>query len=229
MYKKTINIIKHTLMLLILFHLIGCSISNNEWKILFDGKNTDQWRGFDKDYFPDASWKIENNTLKTVVGVASTVDIITKEKYQNFELELDWKISKGGNSGIFYFVSESQNYIWQTAPEMQVLDNQYHPDGNNPLTSAGSLFALIAPLDNKVNLVGEFNQTKIKVVDKKVEHWLNGMKIIEYIYQSDAMWNLVEKSKFRDMPHFGKSTTGHIGLQHHGEEVWYRNIRIRKL
>ena len=117
MYKKTINIIKHTLMLLILFHLIGCSISNNEWKILFDGKNTDQWRGFNKDYFPNASWKIENNTLKTVMGVASTVDIITKEKYQNFELELDWKISKGGNSGIFYFVSESQNYIWQTAPE----------------------------------------------------------------------------------------------------------------
>jgi hypothetical protein len=110
---------------LILVNLIGCSSSVNEWKILFDGKNTDQWKGFNKDYFPDDNWKIENNSLKTVPGLKNTVDIITKEKYQNFELELEWKVSKEGNSGIFYFASESQNYIWQSAPEMQVLDNDW--------------------------------------------------------------------------------------------------------
>jgi hypothetical protein len=214
---------------LILVNLIGCSSSVNEWKILFDGKNTDQWKGFNKDYFPDDNWKIENNSLKTVPGLKNTVDIITKEKYQNFELELEWKVSKEGNSGIFYFASESQNYIWQSAPEMQVLDNDNHPDGKDPLTSAGSLFALIAPTNGKPNSIGKFNRSKIKVLKYKVEHWLNGVKIVEYIYQSDAMWELVDKSKFKDMPFFGKSTIGHIGLQHHGEEVWYRNIRIRKL
>ena len=112
---------------------------------------------------------------------------------------------------------------------MQVLDNDNHPDGENPLTSAGSLFALIAPNNGKTKSVGKYNKAKIKVLKNRVEHWLNGVKILEYVYQSNAMWELVDKSKFKDMPYFAKATTGHIGLQHHGEEVWYRNIRIRKL
>ena len=214
---------------LILIYKMGCTTSMNEWQILFDGKNTDQWKGFNKKDFPDDNWKIENNTLKTIPREKNTIDIITKEQYQNFELELEWKVSKAGNSGIFYFASESQDYIWQSAPEMQVLDNDNHPDGKTPLTSAGSLFALIAPNNIKTKSVGKFNNAKIKVLNNKVEHWLNGEKVLEYIYQSDEMWDLVNNSKFKDMPYFGKSSIGHIGLQHHGEEVWYKNIRIRKL
>ena len=226
---RKMNLLKLITLPLILVHFMVCSSSTNDWQILFDGKNTEQWRGFGKENFPDDNWKIENNTLKTIPGLKNTVDIITKERYQNFELELEWKVSKAGNSGIFYFASESQNYIWQSAPEMQVLDNDNHPDGKNLLTSAGSLFALIAPNNGKTKSAGKFNKAKIKVLKNRVEHWLNDVKIVEYVYQSNAMWELVDKSKFKDMPYFGKSTIGHIGLQHHGEEVWYRNIRIREL
>jgi len=223
------NLLKLITLSLILTYFMGCSSSTNKWQVLFDGKNTEHWRGFGKEDFPNDNWEVENNTLKTIPGLKNTLDIITKEKYQNFELELEWKVSKAGNSGIFYFASESQSYIWQSAPEMQVLDNDNHPDGKNPLTSAGSLFALIAPNNGKTKSVGKFNKAKIKVLKNRVEHWLNGEKILEYVYQSNAMWELVAKSKFKDMPYFGKTTIGHIGLQHHGEEVWYRNIRIRKL
>jgi len=226
---RKINLLKLITLSLILTYFMGCSSSTNKWQVLFDGKNTEHWRGFGKEDFPNDNWKVENNTLKTIPGLKNTLDIITKEKYQNFELELEWKVSKAGNSGIFYFASESQSYIWQSAPEMQVLDNDNHPDGKNPLTSAGSLFALIAPNKGKTKSVGKFNKAKIKVLKNRVEHWLNGEKILEYVYQSNAMWELVAKSKFKDMPYFSKTTIGHIGLQHHGEEVWYRNIRIRKL
>ena len=226
---RKMNLLKLITLSLILTYFMGCSSSTNKWQVLFDGKNTEHWRGFGKEDFPNDNWKVENNTLKTIPRLKNTIDIITKEKYQNFELELEWKVSKAGNSGIFYFASESQNYIWQSAPEMQVLDNDNHPDGKNPLTSAGSLFALIAPNNSKTKSVGKYNKVKIKVLKNRVEHWLNGVKIVEYIYQSNTMWELVDKSKFKDMPYFGKTAVGHIGLQHHGEEVWYRNIRIRKL
>jgi hypothetical protein len=112
---------------------------------------------------------------------------------------------------------------------MQVLDDKKHSDGKNKLTSAGALYAMIAPPKSVVNPVGEFNKVRIKVKDNHVEHWLNGTKVVEYEYQSDDMWALVAKSKFKTMPLFAKASAGHIGLQHHGEEVWYRNVRIRKL
>jgi len=149
--------------------------------------------------------------------------------YKDFELILEWKVSPVGNSGIFYFATEKGNYIWQTAPEMQVLDNSRHPDGKSPLTSAGSLFALIAPVEDVSKKVGEFNEARIVAEKNHIEHWLNGKKILEYDYDSDSIKDLIAKSKFTSMPLFAKENVGHIGLQHHGEEVWYRNIRIRKL
>lgn len=112
---------------------------------------------------------------------------------------------------------------------MQVLDNDRHPDGKNPLTSAGSLFALIAPSEDVSKKVGEFNEARIVAKKNHIEHWLNGKKILEYDYNSDSIKGLISKSKFASMPLFAKENIGHIGLQHHGEEIWYRNIRIRKL
>ena len=112
------------------------------------------------------------------------VDLISEEVYENFELELEWKVAQGGNSGIFYYATEEGDYIWQSAPEMQVLDNNVHVDGKNTLTSAGALYALIAPTKDVVKPVGKFNKVRIKVFNGKVEHWLNGVKIVDYIYQS---------------------------------------------
>ena len=205
--------------------MIGCS-SNAEWTVLFDGKIVKGLRGYKQSGFPD-SWEIVDETLKTIPGHG--VDLISEEVYKNFELELEWKVPEGGNSGIFYFATEEGDNIWQSAPEMQVLDDEKHTDGENTLTSAGSLYAMIAPSAIVVKPVGSFNQVKIKVKDNHVEHWLNGTKIVEYIYGSDMMWDLVAKSKFSTMPQFAKASEGHIGLQGDHGVIWYKNIRIRRL
>ena len=211
--------------LFITLFIIGCS-SNNDWTVLFDGETVTGLRGYKQVGFPN-SWEIVDGTLKTIPGYG--VDLISVDIYSNFELELEWKVPEGGNSGIFYFATEEGDYIWQSAPEMQVLDDKKHSDGKNTLTSAGALYAMIAPPKSVVNPVGEFNQVRIKVKDNHVEHWLNGTKVVEYEYQSDAMWDLVAKSKFNTMPLFAKASEGHIGIQGDHGEIWYRNIRIRKL
>jgi len=211
--------------LFITLFIIGCS-SNNDWTVLFDGERVTGLRGYKEVGFPN-SWEIVDGTLKTIPGYG--VDLISVDIYNNFELELEWKVPEGGNSGIFYFATEEGDYIWQSAPEMQVLDDKKHSDGKNTLTSAGALYAMIAPTKSVVNSVGEFNQVRIKVKDNHVEHWLNGTKVVEYEYQSDAMWDLVAKSKFNTMPLFAKASEGHIGIQGDHGEIWYRNIRIRKL
>ena len=216
---------KNLSILLTAFIMVGFS-SNSEWTVLFDGKTVKGLRGYKQSGFPD-SWEVVDGTLKTVPGHG--VDLISEEVYKNFELELEWKVPKGGNSGIFYFATEEGNYIWQSAPEMQVVDDEKHTDGKNTLTSAGALYALIAPSTNVVKPVGEFNQVRIKVKNNHVEHWLNGTKIVEYVYGSDMMWDLVSKSKFNKMPLFAKASEGHIGLQGDHGLIWYKNIRIRRL
>ena len=216
---------KNLSILLTAFIMVGFS-SNSEWTVLFDGKTVKGLRGYKQSGFPD-SWEVVDGTLKTVPGHG--VDLISEEVYKNFELELEWKVPKGGNSGIFYFATEEGNYIWQSAPEMQVVDDEKHTDGKNTLTSAGALYALIAPSTNVVKPVGEFNQVRIKVKNNHVEHWLNGTKIVEYVYGSDMMWDLVAKSKFNKMPLFSKASEGHIGLQGDHGLIWYKNIRIRRL
>ena len=207
------------------FIMIGCS-SNAEWTVLFNGKIVKGLRGYKQSGLPD-SWEIADGTLKTIPGHG--VDLISDEVYKNFELELEWKVPEGGNSGIFYFATEEGDYIWQSAPEMQVLDDEKHTDGENTLTSAGALYAMIAPSTSVVKPVGSFNQVRIKVKDNQVEHWLNGTKIVEYVYGSDMMWDLVAKSKFSTMPQFAKASEGHIGLQGDHGVIWYKNIRIRRL
>ena len=216
---------KNLSILLTAFIMVGFS-SNSEWTVLFDGKTVKGLRGYKQSGFPD-SWEVVDGTLKTVPGHG--IDLISEEVYKNFELELEWKVPKGGNSGIFYFATEEGNYIWQSAPEMQVVDDEKHTDGKNTLTSAGALYALIAPSANVVKPVGEFNQVRIKVKNNHVEHWLNGTKIVEYVYGSDMMWDLVAKSKFNKMPLFSKASEGHIGLQGDHGLIWYKNIRIRRL
>jgi hypothetical protein len=199
-----------------------------EWEVLFDGKSVAKWRGYKLNSFPDHSWKVEGGVLKTVAG-AEGPDILTREKFGNFELELEWRVSPGANSGIMYRVSEDFDAPYETGPEMQVLDDDKHADGRDPKTSAGSLYALIAPKQKKLKPVGEWNQVRIVVQDKQVEHWINGVKVVEFELGSPELNQLIARSKFKDMPRFAKEKTGFIDLQHHGDEVWYRKIRVRRL
>ena len=199
-----------------------------KWKVLFDGKSTDAWRGFRQDSFPNQTWKVEGGTLRTIVGSESR-DIITREKYRDFELELEWRIAPGGNSGIIYLVSEDFQQTYQTGPEMQVLDDTKHPDGKDPKTSAGALFALMAPVNKVLEPVGSWNKVRIIVHNGHVEHWLNGRKVLNYELGSDQLKSLIAASKFKAFPRFAQNREGYVALQNHGDEVWYRKIRIRSL
>jgi hypothetical protein len=198
----------------------------SDWRPLFDGKSTDNWRAYHGTQFPRIGWHVENGCLKhRAQGQGG--DIVTREKFANFELELDWKVAPGGNSGILYRVSDDGQETWHTGPEMQVLDNEGHPDGKNPLTSAGALYGLIAPNRNATRPAGAFNHVRILVNGNHVEHWLNGKKILEYELNSSNLKSRIANSKFKDFPQFASEETGHIALQDHGDEVWYCNIRIR--
>jgi len=200
-----------------------------QWTVLFNGKNTDKFWAYGQKTFPSDIWVIDGDALKTTPG--KSVDIITKDKYKDFELEFEWKVSPGANSGVMYRVAESETEpAWHTGPEMQILDDAKHADGKTPKTTAGSLYALIAPNDQKkLKPVGEFNSAKITMKNNHVEHWLNGAKVLEYEWGSPEVKALIAKSKFAPMPKFMAESSGHIVFQHHGDQVWFRNIRVRKL
>jgi len=193
------------------------------WVLLFDGKTMDHWRGYKQEGVPDG-WAIEDGCI-TRVGPGG--DLITREQFDDFELSLEWRISEGGNSGIFYNATEEYGNVYESAPEMQVLDNGEHFDGNNTLTSAGANYGLHAAAVDATKPVGEFNHARIVVQGNHVEHHLNGQKLLAYELGSDEWKALVAASKFNEMPGYGLATSGHIALQDHGDVVSYRHIKIR--
>jgi hypothetical protein len=200
---------------------------NAGWKILFDGKTFNGWRGFKMDRVPKG-WQITRKG-ELYFKPKGGGDIMTVDEFGDFELQLEWKISKGGNSGIFFWVTEDDDYSWKTGPEMQVLDNTAHKDGLDPKTSAGSNYALHAPAQDVTRPAGEYNQARIVVKGTHVEYWLNSVKIIEYEIGSPDWEARVAASKFAAMPKYGRNRKGHLVLQDHGDKVWYRNIKIRPL
>lgn len=205
-----------------------------QWKVLFNGENLDGWRSYGE-ATPGSAWIVEDGAIVLDADESTTAmtggDLITEGQYENFELELEWKISDGGNSGIFFGVQEipGQRVAYETGIEMQVLDDDNHIDGNVPETSAGSCYALYASAEDVVGPVGEYNKVRLIVRDTNVEHWLNGRKIIEYTIGSDDWSSRVAASKFADWEHFARYRKGHIALQDHTDRVWFRNIRIREL
>jgi hypothetical protein len=195
------------------------------WKLLFDGRSTAGWRGYRRDSMP-SGWQVLDGALTRVAGAG---DIVTVDRYKNFDLRLDWKIAEGGNSGVMYRVSEDREYPWETGPEMQVLDNARHPDGKSELTAAGSCFAVYPAPRTAAHAAGEWNHARIIVRGSHVEHWLNGRKVVSYELGSPDWERRVKASKFATMPGYGRNAEGYISLQDHGDEVAFRDIRIRVL
>ncbi len=215
------------------------------WRLLWDGKTTDGWRSARSEAFPKKGWVIQDGVLTVLAsGGAESAgggDIVTRERYSQFELLVDFKITEGANSGIKYFCEPNLDPITGTGAkaatgsaiglEYQILDDARHPDakaGRDGNRTIGSLYDLIpATAAKKVNPVGEWNTARILVKDKHVEHWLNGEKVLEYERGSEAFRALVAKSKYKSIPGFGELPDGHILLQDHGNSVSFRNIKIR--
>lgn len=183
------------------------------------------WRGYRRAEFPDASWAVEGDLLHAL-PVEERVSLITHETYSDFDLSLHWRLPLGGNSGVFYRVSEDFDAPWKSGPEMQLLDNAGHPDGQTPETSCGALYGLAAPHDVPACPPALFNVARISVRGSRVEHWLNGVQVLSCDLEDEGFRARVARSKFREFPRFGRAAEGHIVLQHHGTEAWFRNIRI---
>jgi hypothetical protein len=208
--------------------------AQEKWISLFDGKTKNGWHTFGKTTAGE-SWKVEDGALMFDPSVkVGGGDIVTNESFTNFHLQLEWKISKNGNSGIIFFVQDdpaTYKNTWHTGPEMQVLDNDGHPDSKIISHRAGNLYDLIVGREGAVNAAEEWNKVDIIVNKGKLDMILNGVTVVSTHLGDDGWKELIRRSKFAkgESPDFGKFFSGHISLQDHGDKVWYRNIRIQKL
>jgi hypothetical protein len=201
------------------------------WLNLFDDGTTDRWHQYGKRGVSER-WKIEDSVVSVDTSVKDKqADLVTNDEFENFHLRLEWKISKGGNSGIIFYVHEDTTQYKQTfdtGPEMQIIDDNEHPDAKIRKHQAGDLYDLVAA-KKAVKPVGEWNLAEIKSVDGKLDFYLNGKQVV-----STTMWNedwtrMVDNSKFKGWPGFSTFKKGHIALQDHGNEVWFRNVQIKRL
>jgi hypothetical protein len=208
------------------------------WKLLFDGKTTAGWRGAYKTTFPDHGWEVRDGMLIVQASnggeAANGGDIVTVDEYSNFDLKVDFKLTEGANSGIKYFVTEQQPRTPGSAIglEYQLLDDARHPDaklGINGNRTLASLYDLMPATNKKPNPIGEWNHARIVVRGRHVEHWLNGVKVLEYERGGKEFLAHKAESKFKDRKDFGEAPRGHILLQDHGNQVFFRNIKIRVL
>ena len=208
-------------------NMLSAKEKSSGWKLLFDGKSLDGWRGYKTEAI-GAGWKVEDGAL--VLDGAKAGDLVTKDEFADFELTFEWKISEGGNSGVIYRSGFGDNAPYRTGPEYQVLDNEKATDNKLGNHLAGSLYDMgpAAPRDLPKPL-GQWNHSKLIVKGWKVEHWLNGKQIVAADLASPEGKKLIAASKFKDWPKFASLSKGHIALQDHGHLVSYRSIKIREL
>lgn len=210
---------------------------NEGWVLLFDGQTTNGWHKYGGNPV-GAAWKVEDGTLRLQTGqlqdwqIKEGGDIVTDEEYDNFHLKIDWKIDTGGNSGIMFLVHEDSvkyKYAWHTGPEMQVLDNERHGDAKIPKHRAGDLYDIIACSKETVKPALEWNAVEIKCLNGKLDFWLNGENVISTTLWDDNWKSLLKNTKWSNYPDFATYKKGRIALQDHGNNVWFRNIKIRSL
>lgn len=203
------------------------------WQLLFDGKTTNGWHTYG--LTATRGWAVKNGEL-IALGEAgqegSANDIVSDREFENFDLMLEWKISPGGNSGVFFNVVEDpQKYktVYATGPEYQLVDDIGFPEKLENWQKSGANYAMNPPARSVVKPVGEFNLTRIRVDKGHVEHWLNGVKVVDYQMWTPQWENLVKTGKWKEYPGYGRAKKGRLALQDHGNQIWFRNIKIREL
>ncbi len=204
---------------------------NDAYTLLFDGTSTNGWRTYKNK--PADSWSVKNGTLYCKGDSTNKsdmrADMITEGEYENFDFSVDWKISPQGNSGIIYLASEEYDAAYQSGPEYQIIDDNNFPQKLEDWQKTGANYAMNPAPDAAPNAVGEWNTTRIVKNQNHVEHWLNGKKIVEYELGSDDWKKKKAEGKWKDTPGYGLTKKGHIALQDHGSEAWFKNIKIKQL
>lgn len=239
-HRKQINLLSIALLSIL---VVACNSSKKEakpladqdWEVLFDGSSTDAFRGYGINEFPEGVWIVENGILMTNPDTANR-DLITKKRYKDFELEYEWAVDTAANSGVFFHMQENLSMEagngnspnWMDNFEIQILEDTYFYD-TTAIRSAGSLYDLISPTNKKLNPIGEFNKAVLSHKSGHVAHWINGDKVLEFTIGSPAMDSLLAVSKFKENPDFHTDKEGHLMFQHHGQKVYFRNIRVRPL
>jgi hypothetical protein len=201
------------------------------WVLLFDGHSLEGWRGYMRPDAANTRWTIADGNLCVAPGTGADTrgqrDIVTKDTYDRFELRWEWRVGEGGNSGLKYFVLEDQPAA--IGHEYQMIDDERHPDAKRgPTRQTAALYDVLGAVDRPVKPAGQWNQSRIVVSGIKVEHWLNGTKVLDYELGSPQLTEAIAKSKFNTVPRFGTLQKAHILLQDHGEAVCYRGIAIRR-
>lgn len=186
------------------------------------------WRAFRGTDFPQGSWIVDGDMLRAS-ATAERIDLVTRERFRDFVLTFDWRLPRGGNTGILYRVSEEALETWQTGPELQLIDDEHHPDGANPLTATGAFYEVLAPWHEERPTANMFHSARLVVQGSKVEHWIDDRRVLAYDLDDEELRERIAASKFKDYPQFARIEEGHIALQHHGTEAWFRNIRIEVL
>ncbi|HEX5789063.1 MAG TPA: DUF1080 domain-containing protein [Woeseiaceae bacterium] len=208
------------------FNALSEAEADAGWTLLFNGKTAAEWRNYGAADLDDR-WQVSDGTLMLAAGGGG--DIVTRKTYGNFELILDWRVSEGGNSGIFILVAESDEPIYYRAPEIQILDNERHSDSEIDSHRSGALYDLVAPHPSAHKPQGEWNSVRIRLEDGLLNVWQNDVPTATIVIGSSTWQTLIANSKFADWDGFGTGTTGRIGLQDHGDKVWFRNLKIREL